>query len=148
MSRKKATKRLEYSTLLLKCEQFFKTPDIIHLTTSYIVTKENCPSYTKRLRITHFQTLNSFWSQQTHTEMCALFLCSSPWMKCFIGVFYSFLNVLFSWTWTSIDVDVCLDDTSLWIYNWSNWMPCCLILVGGFFLIDFVPSNKMFLIIL
>ncbi len=46
-------------------------------------------------------------------------------LVCFIW----FLKVLLSWMWTSIDVDMCLDDTSIWIYNWSTWMPCCLILV-------------------
>lgn len=93
-------------------------------------------SSTKRLEIRRHPS-----KKRLHDE--ASFCVHSPELNVLLVCFIWFLNVLFSWTWTSLDVDICLDDTSLWIYNWSTWMPCCLILVFCFFVIDFVPSKNI-----
>ncbi len=72
-------------------------------------------------------------------------------------IFYWFVLfdfwMLLSWTWTSIDVAMCLNNTSLWMYNWSNWMPCCFIFHLFYFFVlfksvDFVPSKNIFFAII
>ncbi len=95
--------------------------------------------YSSLMRLYIYISLNPF-KKRFHNEAS---FCVHPheWnvlLVCFIW----FLNVLLSWTWTCLDVAMCLNDTSLWIYNWSNWMPCCLILVFCFFFCDWLCTFK------